>query len=400
MSAQSAALEANLVPPPNFHQHFRQQISILQEGIAALAAPSLSTSERKSNSDGILARATKLAAELADASGELPSYDQRSYSQALKEVQDKLAITQASHTPKPKFSFKNKRLAAPSSEANSASTSRSVTPSHLREPENSPNRGLPTPALASPPAHLAFSREHSQTRPEIDKLVESNADDDSSNILIKAVNGTYIRSSHSKVDTNTEATQHGQNCIVSEVTSSVVNLTPSPDLPPPPYLTLKNVKTSLLLAPSINGPAHITGLQDSILVLSCRQFRMHDSRNVDVYLFCSSRPIIENCANIRFAKLPENIFRVTDGTDAVRGKSINLFNQVDDFKWLRAEASPNWTLMKEDGQITEEAWLEVLERLQMLEEQSRTTDVDGRGALAEQVRGVLLQVGLGYRTPG
>lgn len=400
MSADSAASDADPIPPSNFHQHFRQQISTLQEEIAALATPSLSVSERKSGSDDILARATRLAAELADASGDLPSYDQRSYNQALKEVQDKLATTQASHAPKPKFSFKNKRLAAPSSEANSASTSRSVTPSHLREPENGPSRGLPTPALASPPAHLASSRENSQTRPEIDKPADPSTDDDSSNILIKAVSDAYIISPYSTENTKTEATQRGQNCIVSEVTSSVVNLTPGLDLPPPPYLTLKNVKTSLVLAPTIGGPAHITGLQDSVLVLSCQQFRMHDSRNVDVYLFCSSRPIIENCSDIRFAKLPENVFRVTNGADVTSGQRVNMFNQVDDFKWLRAEASPNWTLMKDDRQIAEGAWLEILERLRKLEGLPPSTDVDIGGASAEQVQGVLLKLGLGYDTSG
>jgi len=43
---------------------------------------------------------------------------------------------------------------------------------------------------------------------------------------------------------------------------------------------------------------------------------MHDSKNIDVYLHCSSHPIIEDCVNIRFTKyeLPvsniEEIFKV------------------------------------------------------------------------------------------
>jgi hypothetical protein len=34
----------------------------------------------------------------------------------------------------------------------------------------------------------------------------------------------------------------------------------------------------------LNGPAHITGVERSVIVVSCRQFRMHNCSNVDVYL--------------------------------------------------------------------------------------------------------------------
>src|SRR5206468_923395 len=61
---------------------------------------------------------------------------------------------------------------------------------------------------------------------------------------------------------------------------------------------------SLLICGQVDGPAHITGVSCSVIVISCRQFRMHDCTNVDVYLSCSSRPIIEGCRNIRFGKFP------------------------------------------------------------------------------------------------
>lgn len=54
----------------------------------------------------------------------------------------------------------------------------------------------------------------------------------------------------------------------------------------------------------MNGPAHLTGVEDSVVVVACRQFRMHESRGVDVYLWCGSRPIIEACEGVRFAPLP------------------------------------------------------------------------------------------------
>lgn len=70
-------------------------------------------------------------------------------------------------------------------------------------------------------------------------------------------------------------------------------------------LALKNIKNSLIVAGHVAGAAHITAVEDSILVVVSRQVRMHDCKNVDIYLHCGSRPIIENCSNVRFAPIPE-----------------------------------------------------------------------------------------------
>jgi tubulin-specific chaperone C len=70
-------------------------------------------------------------------------------------------------------------------------------------------------------------------------------------------------------------------------------------------LTLKNIKKSLIVAGQVAGAAHITGVDDSVIAVSSRQVRMHECKNVDIYLICSSRPIIEDCSGVRFAPLPE-----------------------------------------------------------------------------------------------
>lgn len=71
-------------------------------------------------------------------------------------------------------------------------------------------------------------------------------------------------------------------------------------------LALKNIKNSLIIAGHVAGAAHITGVEDSIIVVSSRQVRMHECKNVDIYLHCASRPIIEDCSNVRFSPIPEN----------------------------------------------------------------------------------------------
>ena len=119
-------------------------------------------------------------------------------------------------------------------------------------------------------------------------------------------------------------------------------------------LTLKNIKDSLLICGHVHGAAHLTNITHSVIVVASRQFRMHNSRDCDVYLLTTSRPIVEDCSRIRFAPLPERYLIAED--EGVE----NQWQNVDDFKWLRAEPSPNWSVLPEDKRIGEKVWKEVV----------------------------------------
>lgn len=69
-------------------------------------------------------------------------------------------------------------------------------------------------------------------------------------------------------------------------------------------LTIKDVSNSLVIAGHVAGPAHITGVRDSVLVVNARQVRIHECENVSVWLWCGSHPIIEDCRDMRFAEIP------------------------------------------------------------------------------------------------
>lgn len=38
----------------------------------------------------------------------------------------------------------------------------------------------------------------------------------------------------------------------------------------------------------------------------------------------------------------------------------NLYDQVDDFKWLKAEHSPNWSVLDKDNYIKDEVWKDIV----------------------------------------
>jgi hypothetical protein len=107
---------------------------------------------------------------------------------------------------------------------------------------------------------------------------------------------------------------------------------------------------------------HITNMRDSVLVVACGQFRMHDSKAVDVYLHCGSRPIIEDCEGVRFAPLP-SVYE-TEGIKGAEkdgvGGNENHWDQVDDFKWLKSEPSPHWSVLEESERIEERVWRDIV----------------------------------------
>lgn len=77
---------------------------------------------------------------------------------------------------------------------------------------------------------------------------------------------------------------------------------------------------------------------------------MHGSKKVDIYLHSASRPIIEDCERVRFAPIP-GIFASAEVLE-----KTNHWNEIDDFKWLKVEASPNFSLLAEPERIREEVW--------------------------------------------
>jgi len=142
---------------------------------------------------------------------------------------------------------------------------------------------------------------------------------------------------------------------------------------PFPGLTVRNVSKSLMLCGKVSGAIHMTNLQDCVLVVACRQFRMHECKNVVVYLHCASRPIIEDCERIRFTPLPE-----TYVDDALR-ETQNQWDQVDDFKWLKSEPSPNWSVLPQNERLEDNFWSNTLA---------------GGGGSASTVNGTLESVGI------
>ncbi|KAJ5161105.1 Tubulin binding cofactor C [Penicillium capsulatum] len=343
----------------------------LQEEMDRLADTSLVGGERADATDHCLAGIVRLSNEVKDAASYIPTYDQRVYAEAIKALQDKLNDTRAAFEPRSKFSFKTKKnasavslsdAAALASEgrrgipgyhspgASSMGSSANQTPNYPSTPLNEPDTQLQERPEVAPTSIPAMSVAGGMPKPQSEDKTATTFE--ASGISSVSVNNHYglhimlpASGSTSTVPASITSLQH---CVVD---MSI----PTADGKPYASLTVKEIKESLLICGQVNGPAHITGVDHSVMVVSCRQFRMHNCSDVDVYLSCSSNPIIENCSNIRFARIPKAY-----SLDHGRPDHEDRWSQVEDFKWIKPEPSPNWSLLDPTDAVPEEVWAEIV----------------------------------------
>ncbi|KAJ9620994.1 hypothetical protein H2203_007581 [Taxawa tesnikishii (nom. ined.)] len=347
-------------PQERFFRHFQLEVTALQDQIQRLDDHGVSGGEQADAIEHCQGRIARLSNEVKDASSYLPAYDQRTYSEAIKALLDKLQKTRSSLAPRQKFSFKsgyikkNASAISLNDAAELASQQRQRVGGHKASAESS---FAPTPAELQSPAPEMVDDEATGNDPvnkSLREILQSGnairkpSFSQATSISLSSHNGLHIilPSSASRATTS-GALSNLRNCVVD---MSV----PTASGRPFAGLTLKNVSNSLIVCGHVNGAAHITGVSDCVVVVACRQFRMHESKNVDVYLQCGSRPIIEACEGVRFAPFPATY--ATEADSQVR----NQYDQVDDFKWLKAEPSPNWSVLDAQQRIADETWRDIV----------------------------------------
>jgi hypothetical protein len=132
---------------------------------------------------------------------------------------------------------------------------------------------------------------------------------------------------------------------------------------------------------AVQGSVFVRKVRGCVFHVATRQIRIHDAENVDFYVHAMSRPIIEDCSKLRFAPFnlaykglaahlrkagliaaatvtvvaengdddDDNGVGADTGDDetavATAVAASDLWCSVDDFKWHRQTASPNWCVM-------------------------------------------------------
>ncbi|KAG9458961.1 hypothetical protein H6P81_003469 [Aristolochia fimbriata] len=117
-------------------------------------------------------------------------------------------------------------------------------------------------------------------------------------------------------------------------------------------LYVHRLKNCRVYVGPVFGSVLIEGVEDCLFMLASHQIRIHHANNTNFYLRVRSRPIIEDSSGVRFA--PYNL--IYDGVekdlkDSGLEEETGSWANVDDFKWLRASQSPNWSVLPEEERV-------------------------------------------------
>ncbi|KAL9598772.1 MAG: hypothetical protein Q9219_004269 [cf. Caloplaca sp. 3 TL-2023] len=281
----------------------------IREQIVQLKSTDLGPIARDAAVAQCLASINDLKGEISSNTEETPAHDQRTFNEILTGLQKQLQEVRSEVVPKRKFAFKPKSSAAPAHPTLSTSDPASVA-STSNQPAEAPSKLLSLEPAASTTSPGGFEGPCLLNDVHNGLKTESNVEHADRGIMMANSSHCIIR------------------CAV-----------------PTPNLTIDYVQASLLLCGPVNGAVLVMGVTASVLAISCRQLRMHGCQKCTVYLQCSSKPIIEDCSGIRFAPFPKGLDTTSDQWD-----------QIHDFNWLKAEHSPNWSILELENRKSSEQW--------------------------------------------
>ncbi|KAI9101047.1 tubulin binding cofactor C-domain-containing protein [Phlyctochytrium arcticum] len=271
-----------------------------------------------------------LQKELTEATVFLPQYDVRQCGQLLRDLQDDLTkVTPA----RSKFSFARK-----------ASSQPSVSAKDLPKVENIPNVTNDAQAASSDNTNSRQPSPNAHSRTISDyhnKYIALPTPPSSSDGVVLTPKDYYL--------------SNLSQCILNFITSPVA------------ALHVKHLRDTLVIIGPVSGSVLIEDCENCVMLLACRQFRMHHTRTTAIYLHLPSHPIIEDCTDLTFAPYPverlcASSSRLADLFEAAKldtSPSTNQLHNIEDFSWLRQVKSPNWRLVGESEPVLD--WVKLAE---------------------------------------
>ncbi|KAJ3768321.1 tubulin binding cofactor C-domain-containing protein [Lentinula raphanica] len=293
----------------NFSQSFLSEFQSSRSDLQTKIQQAQSGSPSKETFDSLNLQFAQLSKSIVDAAGSIPKFDQRNCENQLKEIEQSLERLRKASSSTTKFAFKRKpkETTQPASKVITASATRNVAP---------------TSSLTLSSFTLKYITSDDLPDPE--------------------TIAPELRSELSIIDMD--------SCILNLLNTKQYEIS---------ALHVRNVKSSILLLPILEGSIILHDLTNCLVVVGCHQFRMHSSKNIDVYLSIQSNPIIEHCNGIRFGPYPSG-FAPTDSPHVAE-------LVVQDFSHIKSTPSPHWIILAEGERKSSQDWQAILE--------SGTTDI-------------------------
>ncbi|CAB4409003.1 unnamed protein product [Rhizophagus irregularis] len=300
-----------------FWQEFQEERKDIQKSINSLSTKPKSLITKLC--EEILVRINLLEKKATDAMIYLPSYDQRQSILQIRALVEELNTKKAEIAPKSKFSFKSRKPNATNGSGE-----------RVNETENKQNI---IKATLSTTTTSTISKTISN---ENFQMITLN---NKQNFYLTV--DSYLSPPSSTDDSTKTMDFHLsslQNCFINLVSKNVII----------GAIHIKGLKNCVLLAGPVYSSILIHDCENCVFVVACHQFRMHTSKQMNIYLHVTSHPIIEDCDKIKFAPYTLSIPGLDKMFEAAKlDQKTNKYDTVEDFNWLRQQASPHWDLLEE-----------------------------------------------------
>ncbi|KAJ7956808.1 tubulin-folding cofactor C [Quillaja saponaria] len=117
-------------------------------------------------------------------------------------------------------------------------------------------------------------------------------------------------------------------------------------------LFVHRLKNCRVYVGPVLGSILIEEVVGCLFMVASHQIRIHGTKESNFYLRVRSRPIIEDTINVRFAPYSLTYNGIEeDLRGATLFEDTGNWANVDDFRWLRAIQSPNWSILPENDRI-------------------------------------------------
>lgn len=117
----------------------------------------------------------------------------------------------------------------------------------------------------------------------------------------------------------------------------------------PSTMHMTQLKNCEILSGPVSTSVFIDEATDCQFALACQQLRTHRTTKSDFSLHVTSKAIVEDCREVRFAPLKLDYAGMEQHFESSGlSRATNTWNSVDDFNWLASDKpSPNWSLVPE-----------------------------------------------------
>ncbi|KAG5029682.1 hypothetical protein JHK87_013196 [Glycine soja] len=238
---------------------------------------------------------------VAENSYSLPSYDVRTSLKTVSDLKHSLDDLTSQLLPKKKFSFKNK-----------------PTTTTTKKDDKDKDCAIPLPKQPPQLSTLLAPRDSPGFRNKTGELLIADfSDSEVGEFTVSDLDSCQVR-------------------IIGSVRALFVH----------------GLKNSRVYVGPVMGSVLIEEAVGCVFALASHQIRIHGAKRSDFYLRVRSRPIIEDCSGVRFAPY---CLRYEGIEEDLRGTGLDAetgnWSNVDDFRWLRAVQSPNWSVLPENERV-------------------------------------------------